>query len=144
MRYMLNRITVALVALSLGACASIPGLPSLQSIETAIHLGTTSVNNPVTPERLDQAENALVLVFTGLNAWKASCKNGAIPPICRDQIASVQVYTRKLPPILKELRVFVRNNDQVNAFIAFNTFSNLIATVRTQAAQNGVTIGSGA
>lgn len=137
----MKRITLAFtLALFLGACAS---LPSLQSIETAANLGTVSVSNPVTPARLEQAENAMVLVFTGLNAWKASCKNGTLPPSCRDQIASVQIYTRKLPPLLKELRVFVRNNDQVNAFVAFNTFSSLIATVRTQAAQNGVAIGSG-
>lgn len=141
MRSISNRIAIAIVALSLGACANIP-LPSIQSIETAVQLGTVSVNNPVTPERLQQAENAMVLVFTGLNAWKASCKSGVIPATCKDQIASVQIYTRKLPPLLKELRVFVRNNDQVNAFVAFNTFSTLIATVKTQAAQNGVEIRS--
>lgn len=141
MRRLLNRFAVAVMALSLGACAGIQ-LPSLQSIETAVQLGTASVANPVTLERLDQAENALVLVFTGLNAWKASCQNGVIPPACRDQIASVQVYTRKLKPLLKEARRFVRNNDQVNAFVAFNTLSNLIATVKTQAAQNGVEIRS--
>lgn len=132
-------IIIVSLALSLGACAT---LPSIQSIETAVQLGTASVANPVTPKRLEQAENALVLVFTGLNAWKASCKNEVIPPSCRDQIAAAQVYTRKLPPIMAELRVFVRNNDQVNAFIAFNTFANLIAIVKTQAAQNGVEIRS--
>lgn len=142
MRLFFSRVAIALVALSLGACASIPGLPSIQSIQTAVQLGTASVANPVTPERLEQAENALVLVFTGLNAWKATCKNGNIPAGCRDQIAAVQVYTRKLPPLLKELRGFVRTNDQVNAFIAFNTFTSLIGTVKTQAAQSGVQIGS--
>lgn len=142
MRRLLSRIAVAVIALSLGACASIPGLPSLQSIQTAVQLGTASVANPVTPERLDQAESALVLVFTGLNAWKASCRNGVIPPGCRDQIASVQIYTRKLKPLLVELRGFVRTNDQVNAFVAFNTFSSMIATVKTQAAQSGIEIRS--
>lgn len=127
---------------TLVGCASIPGLPSLQTIQTVAQLGTASVTNPVTPERLEQAENALVLVFIGLSAWKDSCKNGVIPAGCKDQIAAVQIYTRKLPPILKELRVFVRNNDQVNAFVAFNSFTNLISTVKTQAAQNGVQIGS--
>lgn len=141
MRLFLNRIAVAVLALSLGACAGIQ-LPSIQAVETAIHLGTASVANPVTPERLEKAEQALVVVFTGLNAWKSACKNGSIPASCREQIAAVQVYTRKLPPLLKELRAFVRNNDQVNAFVAFNTFSSLIATVRTQAAQNGIQIGS--
>lgn len=141
MRLLLNRIAVVIIALSLGACAGIP-LPSLQSIETAVHLGTASVANPVTPERLEKAQQALVVVFIGLNTWKSACKTGALPVICREQIAAVQVYTRKLPPLLKELRVFVRNNDQVNAFVAFNTFSSLIATVRTQAAQNGIEIRS--
>lgn len=139
----MSKIVLAVsLAFALGGCAGIPGLPSLQSIQTAVHLGTASVANPVTPERLEQAENTMVLVFTGLNAWKFSCRNGVIPAGCKDQIASVQVYTRKLKPLLVELRVFVRNNDQVNAFIAFNTFSSLIAIVRTQAAQNGAQIGS--
>lgn len=139
----MHKILAVILTLALGGCASIPGLPSLQSLQTAVQLGTASVANPVTPERLEQAENALVLVFTGLNAWKASCRNNVIPAGCRAQIASVQVYTRKLPPLLAELRVFVRKNDQVNAFVAFNTFTSLIATVKTQAAQNGVEIRSG-
>lgn len=138
----MRKILTAVLVLSLGGCVSIPGLPSMQSVQTAVQLGTVSVTNPVTPERLEQADNALIVVFTGLNAWKASCKSGAIPASCRDQIASVQVYTRKLKPLLAELRSFVRNNDQVNAFVAFNTFSNLIAVVKTQAAQHGVEIRS--
>lgn len=141
MRSISNRIAIAIVALSLGACANIP-LPSIQSIETAVQLGTVSVNNPVTPERLQQAENAMVLVFTGLNGWKTSCQRGLIPSSCREQIAAVQVYTRQLPPILTKLRTFVRNNDQVNAITVFNSFSDLIAIVKTQAAQHGVAIGS--
>lgn len=133
----MRRIIIAVtLALSLAGCAT------LQNIQTAMQLGTASVTNPVTPERLNQAENAMILVFTGLNAWKTSCKNGVIPASCRDQIASVQVYTRKLKPLLVELRGFVKNNDQVNAFVAFNTFSSLISTVKTQAAQNGVSVGS--
>lgn len=136
----MRRIFIAVaLALSLAGCVN---LPSLQSIQTAVQLGTASVANPVTPERLEQAESALVLVFTGLNAWKASCQNGMLPADCRDHIASVQVYTRKLKPLLVELRGFVRTNDQVNAFVAFNTFSSLIATVKTQAAKNGVEIRS--
>ena len=139
---MRNIILAITLALSLAGCAGIPGLPSLESIQTAVRLGTTSVDNPVTPERLDQAENALILVFTGLNAWKSSCKNGALPAECIDQIASVQVYTRKLKPLLAEARRFVRNNDQVNAFVAFNALTHLIAAVRTQAAKNGIDIRS--
>lgn len=130
------------LAFALAGCAGIPGLPSLQSLQTVAQLGTASVANPVTPERLEQTESALVLVFTGLNAWKASCKSGVIPANCKDQIAAVQVYTRKLKPLLAEAREFVRNNDQVNAFVAFNTLTSLIGIVKTQAAQSGVPVGS--
>lgn len=129
-------ILVVALTLSLAGCAS------LQAIQTAVQFGTASVANPVTPERLSQAENALILVFTGLKGWKTSCQRGLIPASCREQIAAVQVYTRQLPPILAKLRAFVRNNDQVNAITVFNSFSDLIATVKSQAAQNGVTIRS--
>jgi hypothetical protein len=133
----MRKVFLALtLALSLAGCATI------HAIETAVQLGTATVANPVTPERLNQAENALILVFTGLKTWKTSCQHGVIPPSCREQIAAVQVYTRQLPPILTKLRAFVRNNDQINAITVFNSFTDLIAAVKSQAAQSGVTIRS--
>jgi len=127
---------VLALSLSLSGCATI------QAIETAFQLGTASIANPVTKDRLNQMESAIILVFAGLNAWKQSCQQGLIPADCRNQIAEVQVYTRQIPPYLSQLRAFVKNNDQVNATVVFNNITNLVGTVKSQAAARGVTIGS--
>lgn len=128
-------LAVCLVTLSLGGCAQ------LQAIQEAVRIGTASVANPVTKDRLHQIESAITLVFVGLNTWKVSCARGLINQNCKDQIAAVQVYTRKLPPYLTQLRTFVRNDDQVNATVVFNNISKLISIVKTQAAQNNIQIG---
>lgn len=124
-------LIVPLLCLSLGGCAS------LQAIGTAFQLGTASATNPVTKDRLYEIETTISLVFSGLNAWKKTCVQGLINATCKDQIAAVQVYTRQIPPYLRQLRVFVKTNDQVNASVVFNTLTTLVTTVRTQAAQSG-------
>jgi len=124
------------LTLSLGACAS------LQNVETAFQLGTASIANPVTPTRLNQMESAVTIVFAGLKAWKTSCQQGLIPPACRGQIYQAQVFTRQVPVYLTQLRTFVRNNDQVNATVVFNNMTSLIAAIKSQAAANGVNVGS--
>lgn len=129
-------ILATMLALSLAGCATI------KNIGTAVQLGTASVANPVTPTRLNEMESALTIVFAGLKAWKSSCQQGLIPANCRQQIAAVQVYTRQIPPYLTQLRAFVKNNDQVNATVVFNNITTLIGTVKSQAAANGVNIGS--
>jgi hypothetical protein len=87
-------------------------------------------------------ESALTIVFAGLDAWKKSCIQGLIPPVCKQQINSVQVYTRQIPPYLAQLRVFVKANDQVNATVVFNNLTSLIGIVKTQAAAGGANVGS--
>lgn len=136
----MRKIFLALsLTLALGGCAS---LPSLDALKTVVTLGTASVANPVTPTRLNQMESAITLVFTGLNAWKSSCKQGLINADCKAQIAAVQVYTRQVPAYLKQLRGFVKVNDQVNAMAVFNILTDLIGTVKSQAAASGQSIGS--
>lgn len=127
---------IVVIALSLGACAQ------LKTIETAVQLGTASVANPVTKDRLYAMENAVALVFTGLNAWKKSCVAGLINADCKQQIRTVQIYTMQIPPYLKQLRSFVKNNDQVNATVIFNQLTDLIGNVKSQAATAGQNIGS--
>jgi hypothetical protein len=127
-------LLIAILGFSLGGCATIQG------IETAFTLGTASVSNPVTKDRLNQVESAITLVFAGLEGWKKSCVQGLIPPACKQQIGAVQVYTRQLPPYLAQLRTFVKTNDQVNATVVFNNIVDLVGTVKTQAANAGVTI----
>lgn len=127
-------LLVPLLALSLGACAQLKG------IETAVELGAASIANPVTKTRLNQMENASILVFSGLKTWKALCQNGTIAPACRDQIAVAQTYTRQIPPYLAQLRTFVKSNDQINAISVWNNVLDIIDTVKAQAAVGGVAI----
>jgi uncharacterized protein YceK len=131
----MKRIVLALtLSLSLAGCATI------QAVETAFQLGTASIANPVTKDRLNQVESAITLVFAGLETWKHSCQQGLIPPDCKIQIGHVQIYTRQLPPYLAQLRTFVKTNDQVNATAVFNSIVDLVGTVKAQAAAGGVTI----
>jgi len=85
---------------------------------------------------------AAIIVFTGLKEWRRLCVAGQINATCKDQIRTVQVYTRQIPPYLVKLRQFVRTNDQVNAIVIFNTLTDLISTVKSQAAANNIQIGS--
>lgn len=136
----MKRIILALtLSLSLGACAS---LPSIHTIQTIAQLGTASVANPITKQRLFQMESAVTIVFAGLNTWKRQCQLGTIPATCRDQIAHVQIYTRQIPPALKQLRAFVKEDDQVNAVVVFNRMTGIIADVKALAATNNIQIGS--
>ncbi len=127
---------IALVALSLGGCAQ------LQKFQDIISIGTASVANPVTKERLNQIESGVFLVFKGLNTWKQSCAQRLINADCNKQIAAVQVYTRQIPPYLVQLREFVKKDDQVNATVVWNNLSKLISTVKTQAASSNFSFGS--
>lgn len=132
-------LAIGLVGLSLSGCAS---LPSLHTIETLAQLGSASVANPVTKQRLYQIESAVTVVFVGLNTWKDQCRRGTIPDSCKDQIAHVQVFTRQLPIYLKQLRGFVKTNDQVNAGVVFNQITDTISAVKAAAATNNIKIGS--
>ncbi len=133
----MRKIFIALtLALSLGGCAS------LQNVETTVQLGTASIANPVTKTRLNQIESAATIVFAGLRAWKTSCQKGLIPPVCRDQIFQAQVFTDQVPIYFVQLRKFVKNNDQVNAIVVWNQMVSLIGAIKSQAAANGVVVGS--
>lgn len=101
---------------------------------------TASISNPVTPVMLYEVENAATVAFAGLNAYKRSCVELVLPQNCRGIIKKIQVYTRKLPPTLTQLRKFVRNNDQVNAVIAYNVAMGIITEFKKEAAANSVQV----
>ncbi|WP_291869632.1 membrane lipoprotein lipid attachment site-containing protein [Bradyrhizobium sp.] len=131
----MKRIILAItLTLALGGCQF------FSKLQTFADLGTASISNPVTRDRLQQIEAGAVLVFTGLNAWRDACEAGTINVSCREQISAVQVYTRQIPPYLTQLRRFVRTNDQVNASVVFNQVVDLIGVVKGRAAENGVVI----
>lgn len=130
----MRRIIIALtLALSLGGCAGVPDPFKLLTLATA------SVQNPVTPTMLYQAEQGMVAVVEGLLIYKDSCARKVIPQSCREVIAQIQVYTRQAKPLLVSLRKFVRENDQVNAVAVYNAVQDLLAKIKAARAASGVT-----
>lgn len=130
----MRKILVLAVALML------PGCITLQDLGNAVGFATASISNPVTPNMLAELEEGAVAAFSVLGAYKRDCIKGVIPASCQKAIRATQVYTRKIPPILVNLRAFVRNNDQVNAVIAYNTIKNLVIDMKQAAANNGVKV----
>lgn len=128
------KIIALALALSLGACAQ---------LQTAEKFITGGVSNPVTKTQLYEVENGAIVVFAGLNAYKATCVRGAIQPSCKATVAAIQAYTRQIPPQLKVLRVFVKGNDQVNAMLVYNTITQLLANAKATASASGVNLGGG-
>jgi hypothetical protein len=53
-------------------------------------------------------------------------------------VQRLQVYTRQAAPVIKDLRRFVRTNDQVNAIAAYNLVSGLLDSFKSTAVASGV------
>lgn len=135
----MKKIVIALaMALALAGCATVQ--QAVDSVGNAISVVTTSVANPVTRERLYEFENGMIVAFAGLNAYKAACVKGAIPSGCRATIRGLQAYTRQLPAQLTIVRGFVKNNDQVNAALAYATLQQMYAEFKASATANGVKV----
>lgn len=116
------RIVILALALALGGCAQ---------FQAATSFVTTGVANPITRTQLYEIENGATVAMAGLNAYKQTCISGAIPDSCKTTIRTIQVYTRQIATLLPTLRNFVKQNDQVNAPIVYNTITNLIAQVKS-------------
>lgn len=120
--------------LAIAFAFSVAGCATVQNL-------TATVTNPVTPQMLYDVENGLVVVFAGLNTYRTSCIRKLIPSSCRDVIATMQPYTRILPPMLVGVRGFVNNNDQVNAITAYNAIVGLVSNMKATAKANGIATG---
>lgn len=132
----MKRVFLALVlAIGLSGCATIQKLESYGSLLTA------SANNPVTVQMLYNAENGMVLAFAALNTYRRACVQGSVDVNCKSNIRAIQVYTRRLPPLLRDLRSFVKTNDKINAEIVYNTIVQLIADFKAAASARGVSVG---
>lgn len=129
------------IVLALAITLALAGCTNLTRLGELLPLATASVANPVTPKMLYEVENGAVVAFAGLNAYKRACVSKAIPQSCRSVIKSMQVYTRQIPPLLDDLRDFVRKNDQVNASTVYNTVLNLFSSAQQIAAANNVNMG---
>lgn len=128
-------ILVGMTALSLGACAEV------KQLQTAYGLVTASVANPVTKDDLYKVESGVQIIFAVLNAYKKGCIYGSVDVNCKANIAKIQVYTRQLPPLLTQLRLFVKTNDQVNASVVYNNIMQLITQFKAVATANGINVG---
>lgn len=126
------------LAIILAVVLTISGCAQLQTALDVVSTSTASIANPVTKDRLNDVENAAIIAFAGLNAYKRSCVERAIPSSCRTVIQKIQVYTRKLPQQLVNLRNFVNNNDQVNAITAYNAVTQALSDFRNVAIANNV------
>lgn len=129
----MKKVLILVALLSLPACAQ------LQQLGT---FATVGIANPITSQMLYDAENGMILAFAGLGAYKRSCIAGAIQASCRSTIQSIQGYTRQVPSLLTSARAFVKNNDQVNAQIAYNTILDLVNKAKAIATANGVQVGA--
>lgn len=128
------------VLLAITLAFSLAGCAQLQKVSDALHIATAGTANPVTKQDLYIFENGMIVAFAGLNAYKRACVAEAVDTNCKANISAMQVYTRQLPAMLKTVRAFVKNNDQVNAAIAFNTLKDLYSQFKALAITNGVKV----
>lgn len=127
---------VVLLGASLGGCAE------WNAVTGAISVATTPITNPITPQREAQVEAAVSVIFTALNAYRDACEAGTADKRCWDNIAAIQVYTRQLPPYVRQLRAFVRSGDQVSALQIYNQLMTLRDNAVNTARALGVNVGA--
>lgn len=101
---------------------------------------TQTYENPITKARLYKIQNALILGVTAMQSYKDLCEQRVLANNCIATVASLQGYVKKGRPLLRQLRVFVRKNDQVNARIVFTTLYAVIQDFRATATAAGITL----
>lgn len=124
------------LAVGLGGCAE------LKKIEGAAQLATTTIDNPVTPERMYEAESGATVVVSGLVGYRRTClaKPRIIPKSCRGVIEAIQPYTKQAEVQLPVLRKFVKENDQINAVQVYNLIMDSVNSAKSLMTQNNVPI----
>jgi len=126
-------ILAVICSLALAGC-SVQG--ALDTVKTAV----TGIENPVSKSDLYNFENGMIIAFAGLNAYRQACELGSVGASCKDVIRQMQVYTKRIPAVLRTARVFVKQNDQVNAKVAFATLRQLMADFKAIASANNVKV----
>ena len=123
-------LAILAVALTLGGCAN---------LSNAINFATTPVT--VTPAMVYDIENGLKAATAGLVAYRRLCIQKVIDPVtrnCRAIIVTVQQYTRPAAVALVDLRLAVRENNQVNAIGAYKALQGLITNIQAERQKAGV------
>ena len=126
--------------LSLGGCAQFKDF--LAKTEKAVTLVTKTYTNPVTKTDLYEVELGIKAAVSVLKAYKSACQQGLADTNCRANVAAIQAYTRQLPPLLAQLRDFVKNNDQVNAITIYNQIVDLVTNLKNAARNVGINVGN--
>lgn len=130
------------IILALTLSLTIAGCAQLQMVTDGISLATKSITNPVTPADEAQIEVAIGAAIDLLKAYKRACVQGTADKNCRDNIRQIQAYTTQIKPLIARLRMFVDNNDQINASVVYNELKALYVNVKATASQLGVNLGS--
>lgn len=130
------------LVLAIALAVGLSGCATIDNLGTAYTLVTKSVANPVTRDELYRIEAGVQIVFTALNTYKKACMQGLADANCRANIAAVQVYTRQVPPYLRQLRAFVRTNDQVNAAVVYNQLVAIMGIIKDETAKRGIKTGA--
>jgi hypothetical protein len=120
----------------LGGCAE------LQIAGQALSLAQKTAANPVTKDDLAKVELGADAVVKGLLIYRRACIQGSADAHCRANIATLQQYTRQIPPYVAQLRSFVKTNDQINAGVVYNQLTTLFTNIKSTATQLGVNIGA--
>lgn len=128
-------VAVVLVTLSLGGCAQ------LSAVSQGISLATKTITNPVTREDEAKVELAMDTALQLLLTYRRACIAGTADKNCRANIEMLQPYTRAAVPLLKQLRGFVDNNDQINASVVYNQLTSLYVNLKAAAQSVGVNVG---
>lgn len=122
-------LIVCALALSLGGCAN---------LKSAFDIATTPVT--VTPTMVYQIENGLKVATAGLVSYRRLCIQKVIDPVtrnCRAVILKVQPYTRAAATAIVNLRVAVRDNDQVTAIRVYSELQRIITDIQSQRQLSG-------
>lgn len=131
----LRRLILAVpVLLLLGGCAGLA--------ETAIGLPsgilTKSIENPVTKNDLRRAESVIRVSAAALQAYKNYCETRPVGDRCDAVVQTLQSYSTRSRPLIRQLRTFVQKNDQVNAGVVFNTLRGIFQEFQLTAKQEGI------
>lgn len=121
------------LAFSLAGCGG-------QSILTGGNCITCDIPNVITMDELYKAENGLIVVETGMIFYKNTCRQGLIPDSCEAVLIKLKKYNKVGRILLKSVRSFVKQNDQINAVKVFVQLKQLVIQLHGEAIAAGVQI----
>lgn len=127
MRKLRVLLVAASLSLSLGGCATLENIAGLPS-----GILTSTINNPVGPREMADIERAYQGALGVANVYVELCRSRQIARTsCRPVVVRIQGYVAQAHAALVQLRVFVRNNDTINAMSALAAVRQAIANFQS-------------